>query len=564
WILAHEKYLGHAERCGADWRRGRVTLVDADAVFPTSVRHKLIRTITRPADLQGYEVLGCERQPKVHIQPSVAAFKAKFDTMSDGLLKNINWNNIFVAGEIVLGVLLAVATPAALPRSANQWKASDIDIYIHGLAPKEANEKIKHIFKTFRANLVVRNSKTITFYSKYPLRRIQVVLKLVKSPKSVLLNFDLDICAMGWDGSELWMLPRAARALETGFNVFTMNLIQGHYLSERRASQEQRVFKYAYKGYGIRTLPSYIASLKESRENVDKIARGEHLFDLDMEAIAEASRTWTTTVIKGYKRWQYFPGFKYSHCDLENVHQLSTEPQGRSCLTGFSLFMRHVALWEMEHRKEIILTQNLAYDDTPMYTWDQDFDVDEFQDSIDQYNRDQITKWLKPFHGQLPPDYEADRGPIEHACRLSHGYDIDSVLSPENDITMPLLLPLNFAAFANDLVGRAQAAAGLEVEKILTPAIPTDTKLHVAPDSENATFGLFMWHIGKELMWQQLDRRIDEVFEALYSFHRAHDRLQRDERETQIRLITQLSKRAIRTTVEDEFAAFARWIGRKP
>ena len=54
------------------------------------------------------------------------------------------------------------------------------------------------------------------------------------------------------------------------------------------------------------------------------------------------------------------------------------------------------------------------------------------------------------------------------------------------------------------------------------------------------------------------------VFEALYAFHRAHDRLQREEREIQIRLITQLSKRAIRMSVEDEFDAFARWIGRKP
>jgi hypothetical protein len=63
---------------------------------------------------------------------------------------------------------------------------------------------MKHVFDTFCANLgpeapklVVRNSTTITFYSQYPLRRIQIVLKLVESPKTVLLNFDLDICAMG-------------------------------------------------------------------------------------------------------------------------------------------------------------------------------------------------------------------------------------------------------------------------------------------------------------------------------------------------------------------------------
>jgi hypothetical protein len=31
-----------------------------------------------------------------------------------------------------------------------------------------------------------------------------------------------------------------------------------------------------------------------------------------------------------------------------------------------------------------------------------------------------------------------------------------------------------------------------------------------------------------------------------------------------VRLASQLSKRAIRATVEDEFDAFARWIGRQP
>lgn len=103
-----------------------------------------------------------------------------------------------------------------------QWVSSDIDIYVYGLDPRTATDKMRHIYDVYRRNipvddpvLVVRNSKTITFYSKYPTRRLQIVLKLVKTPKDVLLNFDLDICAMGWDGSDLWMLPRAARALES-------------------------------------------------------------------------------------------------------------------------------------------------------------------------------------------------------------------------------------------------------------------------------------------------------------------------------------------------------------
>lgn len=94
-------------------------------------------------------------------------------------------------------------------------------------------------------------------FSPIPHQEGAIVLKLVSNPREVLLNFDLDVCSMGWDGTELWLLPWAARALgsesalrdnliicltrhEAGYSVFTMNMIEGHYLGERRATQEKR------------------------------------------------------------------------------------------------------------------------------------------------------------------------------------------------------------------------------------------------------------------------------------------------------------------------------------
>ena len=58
------------------------------------------------------------------------------------------------------------------------------------------------------------------------------------------------------------MLPRFVRALETGSSIFTMDLIWGHHLGHRRASQENRLFKYADRGFGLRILPSYARSLQ--------------------------------------------------------------------------------------------------------------------------------------------------------------------------------------------------------------------------------------------------------------------------------------------------------------
>ncbi|KAJ7193424.1 hypothetical protein GGX14DRAFT_546277 [Mycena pura] len=625
WILTYEKFLGDTRHHATNWKHGLVSLKDAGTVFSDSALSDKARTIHRPQSLSGFLLLGEQRQPLVQIQPSVAAFKSRFDRMSGGLLEGLDWSNILVAGGIVLGALLAVDAAG----SDEQWESSDIDIYVYGLDSPAATKKIEEIFRVYRANLpqgaptlVVRNSKTITFYSNFPVRRIQIVLKLVKSPKDVLLNFDLDICAMGWDGSDLWMLPRAARALETGFNVFTMNLIQGHYLSERRASQEQRVFKYAKRGYGIRILPSYLGSLPDSEKNIKSIARGEHLFALDIDKIANASRRWTANVISalhGKKRPVHC-----SHIDLENGDQYSSEPQGQSCLSGFSLFMRHIALWEMERRGEVMIKDqewavtsyadyqaNLSYDDTPPYEWDSNFNLTEFMSHIDSFNEDQVTKWLNSTAetelgdvelerddwgeiGDLPPD-------LENLQRLSYAPEPKGVLKEINDITMAVLLPANFAAFANNLVRKAQNDAGLPgpAKRILTPVSSgteasdddegddsdeeggddeghddegpddegDDDKDDDDADEDDATLRLYVWRIPAVLMWQQLDRRIDEVFEVLFAFYRTNDRLDRDGGTAdtpQLRLWTQLSKRAIRTVVEDEFAAFARWVGRKP
>ncbi|KAJ7074718.1 hypothetical protein C8F01DRAFT_33937 [Mycena amicta] len=405
--------------------------------------------------------------------PSSSAFKARFDELSGGLLNGLDWNNVFVAGGIVLGALYSVTSPLSSVKGQD-FKSSDIDIYIYGLDSNAATEKIKHIFQVYRKNLVhtartlvVRNSKTITFYSKYPTRHIQIVLRFLKTPKEVLLNFDLDICAMGWDGSTAWMLPRAARALETGFNVFTMSLIQGHYLSERRATQEERVFKYAYRGYGIRILPSYIASLEDSKCELDSIARGEDLLPLDIDYLADRSRQWTKRIIVASHSLRGRPTGPI-HCrtsDLDNGAQTSSEPQEHSSLSGFSLFMRYVALWEMERRGEVVMKSRvwamasyaedspLAYDDTPYYSWDEKFDLVNFSTAIDEFNRRQITGWMQDSKDVADLDFSAlgydahwseDGNPhpiLENLRRISYAPNAEEVLKAEADITMPIILP---------------------------------------------------------------------------------------------------------------------------
>lgn len=174
------------------------------------------------SSLPGFTFLGEKRKPQIYVQASQSSFNANWDAMTDNLLQGLDWNNVFVAGGLVLGTLLTPQIPNEGVHKREEWLSSDLDLYIYGLSVYEAENKIKHIAEIYQKNLppntpflVVRNSQTITFYSAWPKKRAQIVLKLVNSPREVLMNFDLDPCAVGFDGTTTWMLPRFVRALES-------------------------------------------------------------------------------------------------------------------------------------------------------------------------------------------------------------------------------------------------------------------------------------------------------------------------------------------------------------
>ncbi|KAJ7512442.1 hypothetical protein B0H11DRAFT_1951216 [Mycena galericulata] len=564
WILMNEKWLRDGNQ--AKWQQGLVTLIDFDNAFPSSVLSDSCRTIIRPDSIPGYEVLCEAREPHIRIQPSADAFKRTFERMSDGLLKNLDWNNLFVAGGIILGTLLSVDAPDGQPHCDPRWASSDIDMYVYGLSPSEANQKVKHLFETFHANLppgtptlVVRNCTTITFYARYPLRRIQIVLKLTESPKSVLLNFDLDACAMGWDGATLWMLPRAARALETGYNVFTMSVIHGHYLSNRRASTPERIFKYADKGYGLRILPFYVSSLatrNPTPPNNRPHSGGTDLPRPDIFSVAVEARNWTAQFVDRWKNRG------------SNVLSFNMAEFGQSFLSSFSTFMRWVALWEMGRRGEVTVSTGTwasssyrdaltTYDDpsTTRYPWDEKFDIDVFQQHIHNANEDEIWNWVETdFHDRLfLHGVDSAEDLSEKFQRTICAPTVAALLSKKRDIMMQVLLPCDFAVYANDVVSRAQASAGMRETKLLMPAVHG---FNFIGNSDPQTDGLFFWRIGAGLMWQQFDRKVDEVFEALYAFRKVNEHLRSNEAFQAPRLRRELARRA----VYDELDSFALWV----
>ena len=186
-----------------------------------------------------------------------------FAIFTENQLRDLDWSNVFVAGGSVLGCLLP--TGASNPREKrafyhkDAYKNSDIDLFIYGLSPEEANKKMMQIYECVSESIpgadeviAFRSRHAVTIVSVFPFRHIQIVLRLYKSPAEVLMGFDIDACAVGFDGSSVWMSPRAHHAI-----VYQANTVD---MTRRSPSYELRLSKYASRGFS-----TLIPSMDESK-----------------------------------------------------------------------------------------------------------------------------------------------------------------------------------------------------------------------------------------------------------------------------------------------------------
>lgn len=258
----------------------------------------------------GLELLDVRRKRDLTIHSSSASFCKVFERITHGALRGIDWSNVLIAGGMALTTLLHTDPSKDNDKAVRDL---DIDLYIYGLGPEDANRKVEHIHDTWVRNLpataqrlVVKNAKTITLIPNYPHRRIQIILELRPSFTDVLLNFDLDARAVGFDGSRVLMLPRCARAIETGYSVFTMDLIWGNHLSDRI----MRILKYADRGFGLRILPSYARSLEEDKLEAAILGKPQSRASAVEEIHGDDSGAWYWTQRDRKPHGRFEPGLK--------------------------------------------------------------------------------------------------------------------------------------------------------------------------------------------------------------------------------------------------------------
>ncbi|VUC32512.1 unnamed protein product [Clonostachys rosea] len=185
----------------------------------------------------------------------MAEFQKNFNIFSELSLSDMNWDNVVAAGSSVVNCLLPVPEPfKQTKRTLREYyhekfcPASDVDLFLYGLSHDQAIEKIKQIERAIKDALlnevtVVRTKYAITIASQYPVRHIQIVLRVYNSLSEILTGFDIDAAGGAYDGRQVYVTPRALASFITQVNHID--------LTRRSPSYENRLSKYSHRNFEV-------------------------------------------------------------------------------------------------------------------------------------------------------------------------------------------------------------------------------------------------------------------------------------------------------------------------
>jgi hypothetical protein len=213
-----------------------------------------VDTDTHTVILDNKEARGLyKRAPDINM--NITEFKEKLDLFTCNSLEGIDWENIIIAGGAVVACLISDRTKFRDSFDEICVNA-DIDVFMYSVTEEaKRTTKIRTLFNTIRNNrngnaFFVKTMHTYTAYSVYPYRPVQLIRTAFKDPDEILNSFDIDCCAVAYQGpteafrnGRLFGLPRAADALQNWCNVVNLNL--------RGLNYEQRLIKYSKRGFRV-------------------------------------------------------------------------------------------------------------------------------------------------------------------------------------------------------------------------------------------------------------------------------------------------------------------------
>ncbi|GLB33192.1 putative ankyrin repeats (3 copies) containing protein [Lyophyllum shimeji] len=247
---------------------GLVDVFDA----PADIRVTRARVVKDEQDLNSKHVMPLsEANRRAEGSPSMVSdleeFQKNWSIFTEGSLSQLSdWNNVVAAGGSVLACLTPLSDANKESKRATRkhyhsvaYPSSDIDLFLWGMNAEQAEKKIIEIYKAVRDSVpwdvtCVRTKHTVSIYSQYPYRSVQIVLRLYSSPAEVLAGFDIDAPCCLYNGERVYANPRAIVAMMRQANTVDM--------TRRSPSYEVRLAKYSSRGFEV-----YVPTLE--RDKVD-------------------------------------------------------------------------------------------------------------------------------------------------------------------------------------------------------------------------------------------------------------------------------------------------------
>ncbi|KAI0750408.1 hypothetical protein C8Q74DRAFT_1373995 [Fomes fomentarius] len=265
---AQLRKLWATDKDNARLRDPYVGLVDVfDA--PDDIRKTRARVVSHETDLSAHYVhpLDDSRRRKEG-EPSMVAdldeFKRNWALFTEGSLSQLtDWSNVIASGGSVLACLTPVPESAKTSKRAmrkyyhnNAFPTSDVDLFLYGLTPEQAEAKMQVIYEAVRDSVpwdvtCVRTKHTVSIHSQYPYRSVQIVLRLYNSPAEILAGFDVDAPCCAFDGQRVWASPRAIVAMMRQCNTVDV--------TRRSPSYEVRLTKYSMRDFEV-----YVPTLRRA------------------------------------------------------------------------------------------------------------------------------------------------------------------------------------------------------------------------------------------------------------------------------------------------------------
>lgn len=185
---------------------------------------------------------------------SDASFRLRLDAFAGPLFAGLDLTNIVVAGGAIMHVLMLGDSTTEASDEARLGSA-DVDLFIVADDDTTARAAFFRVYAHLKGRLaagnhpnqssllMLRSRFAVTFYTGYPQRTIQVVLRRHACVADVIFNFDVDACQLAYDGQRVWATPSAQRAFRTGIN----------FADPERSSPayEQRLAKYSTRGFAV-------------------------------------------------------------------------------------------------------------------------------------------------------------------------------------------------------------------------------------------------------------------------------------------------------------------------